>query len=139
MEIQEEAVKEALGENAGRLFMALAGIGAPRHLEAFGGRIDEYMRFLEDHLRIERYQELRASLDLELATRIADTYRTLLGSLEGADDPRFLLVATGVRYFVTPTDVAGDLEERGGFRDDLAVLRYVLEAGGFDVEAPAEA
>lgn len=138
MPLTEKAVVAALGARAGKLFLALSGAGRPRDLESFASRIDEYLRFVRDHLELARYAELRDQVDLELARNIGERYKQLLAALDGPEHPHALLVTTGVRYFVTPTDIENDLEERDGFRDDLEVLNYVVQASGLPVE-PLEA
>lgn len=130
MALDEEGTRAALGERAGKLFLALARSGAPRHLEELAPKLDEYLGFLEDTLALEAYRELRRDYPLNQARELAEAWRALLREAAGGDETTRLLVATGVRYFVTPHDADSELESRDGFRDDREVLAFVRRSAG---------
>ena len=134
--LDADRAREALGERLGRFLVSLAGAGVPRDLSELEGRITEYLRFLEEHLRIDRSGTLKELVDLEDARKLAEAHRALVKAVSPEDEELALLVTAAVRYFVTPTDLESDLEERGGFRDDLEVLAFVIRESGLDVPVP---
>ncbi len=70
------------------------------------------------------------TLDLDMATRIADTLSRLLDEPDQYGDEDRALLRGAVDYFVNSEDDANDLTDAVGFDDDARVLNAVLEALG---------
>lgn len=136
MSLDRQRVLGALGEKPGNLFLALSRSGVPTHLkEDMQAKIEEYLHFLEDHLALEGSAEVRSFFQMDVAKDLAARWVSLLEHAEArADRDVNLLVATGVRYFVTPHDAESEIEVRTGYRDDAEVLAFVIQETGLPVE-----
>jgi uncharacterized membrane protein YkvA (DUF1232 family) len=102
-------------------------------------KIQEYASFLEDHLALEGSADLRQFFRMDVCQDLAARWRQLLAlAEESGDKDKTLLVATGVRYYVTPHDAESELESRHGYRDDIHVLNFVIQETGLAVEPLSE-
>lgn len=136
MSLDEAAVIEALGKKVGRFFLAVAGPEPPRDLGELRGKIEEYLRFLDDHVQLEAQQQSDEDPDRSLAKQLAATWNQLIDRVDGDDEDQRRLVTAGVRYFVAPYDGAADFEKVEGFEDDRAVCQWVVQQLGLGIEVP---
>lgn len=128
--LDEDTLVAALGETIGRFLAANAAPDPGDDASGQAGRVQEYLRFLQDHQRLEAHARATANLDLETARKIGEAYRALLHEARGE---AAALVVAGLRYFVSPYDAVSELEDRSGFEDDRKVVNYVIDATGSSV------
>lgn len=123
-EVSPAAIVAAIPSEARALFDELMA-EAPRSVEALRGEVTSYMRVVAQAAVHRPHVGTRSAERLSLAS-----YQ-LLSLLDDSTPPAARRVAqAAVRYFVVEHDGVSDLDQEGGFDDDVAVMNAALHAFG---------
>ena len=129
VQLDEDRARNVLGADIASIFLDHAEVVPLEEAERMVPLVS---------VHLEAAHKIRTSMipdvDVGLAEKLASACLGLLKVYPGLDDGSRAAVVGAVRYFMQAGDASDDLSSAEGFKDDAAVINYVIEITGADLE-----